>query len=241
MSLKFAHPLKNAHQVLEQGALLLLLSSGRASEVTKSFESWRDSRKHVPKNTFRRTTDFKYDFTFHLFMFKRTNSIHSFKVNLASNGIEDFRLLPNYRTTTVQPYRIVIETLDVSCYLVVEDIGRTCLLEPKAITISIQIWAPWIVQLQCGPSLHITSNAEGRQRYLNGRSVIRCVIEEQQRQRMFLPKGYAGIEKFRTVCLKETHWARPMQWKLMLTTIEGNHGSTIWRKTLTTTTAVTII
>ena len=43
---------------------------------------------------------------------------------------------------------------------------------------------------------------------MNSRSVIRSVIEEQQRQRMFLPKGYAEIDKFRTVSLKETHWAR---------------------------------
>lgn len=55
---------------------------------------------------------------------------------------------------------------------------------------------------------HIASNAEGKQRHLNARSAIRSVMEEQQRQKMFLPKGYADVDKFRTVYLKETHWAR---------------------------------
>ena len=55
---------------------------------------------------------------------------------------------------------------------------------------------------------HIASNAEGRQRHLNARSAVRSVMEEQQRQRMFLPKGYSDVDKFRTVYLKETHWAR---------------------------------
>jgi len=55
---------------------------------------------------------------------------------------------------------------------------------------------------------HIASNAEGRQRYMNGRSAIQSVMQEQQRQRMFLPKGYADVDKFRTVYLKERLWAR---------------------------------
>lgn len=55
---------------------------------------------------------------------------------------------------------------------------------------------------------HVASNAEGRQRHLNARSAVRSVMEEQQRQRMFLPKGYSDVDKFRTVYLKETHWAR---------------------------------
>jgi len=55
---------------------------------------------------------------------------------------------------------------------------------------------------------HIASNAEGRQRHLNGRSAIRSIMDEQRRQTMFLPKGYADVDKFRTVYLKETHWAR---------------------------------
>lgn len=55
---------------------------------------------------------------------------------------------------------------------------------------------------------HIASNAEGRQRHLNGRSAIQSVIEEQQRQMMFLPKGYADVDKFRTIYLRQTQWAR---------------------------------
>lgn len=55
---------------------------------------------------------------------------------------------------------------------------------------------------------HFDSNTEGRQRYLNGRSAIRSVMEEQQRQMMFLPKGHADIDKFRTVYLRETRWAK---------------------------------
>ena len=55
---------------------------------------------------------------------------------------------------------------------------------------------------------HFVSTAEGRQRHLNVRSATRAIIEEQQRQRMFLPKGYSDVDKFRTVYLKETHWAR---------------------------------
>lgn len=55
---------------------------------------------------------------------------------------------------------------------------------------------------------HIASHAEGRQRLLNGRSAIRSIMEEQQRQNMFLPAGYYDVDKFRTVYLKETLWAR---------------------------------
>lgn len=55
---------------------------------------------------------------------------------------------------------------------------------------------------------HIASNAEGRQRHSNCRSAIRSVIEEQQRQMMFLPKGYADVDKIRTAYLRQTHWAR---------------------------------
>jgi len=55
---------------------------------------------------------------------------------------------------------------------------------------------------------HIASNAEGRQRHLNGRSAIESVIEEQERQQMFLPKGYADVDKFRTIYLQQTQWAR---------------------------------
>mmetsp|Transcript_19636 Transcript_19636/g.48864 ORF Transcript_19636/g.48864 Transcript_19636/m.48864 type:complete len:408 (+) Transcript_19636:183-1406(+) len=55
---------------------------------------------------------------------------------------------------------------------------------------------------------HITSNAEGRQRHLNGRSAIQSVIEEQQRQMMFLPKGYADVDKIRAAYLQQTQWAR---------------------------------
>lgn len=55
---------------------------------------------------------------------------------------------------------------------------------------------------------HIASNAEGRQRHLNGRAAIKSVIEEQERQQMFLPKGYADVDKFRTIYLRQTQWAR---------------------------------
>lgn len=55
---------------------------------------------------------------------------------------------------------------------------------------------------------HIASNAEGRQRHLNGRSAVQAVIKEQELQMMFLPKGYADVDKFRTVYLRETQWAR---------------------------------
>ena len=55
---------------------------------------------------------------------------------------------------------------------------------------------------------HVASDAEGRQRLASCRSGIRSVIEEQQRQRMFLPKGYADVDKIRTAYLRQTHWAR---------------------------------
>jgi hypothetical protein len=55
---------------------------------------------------------------------------------------------------------------------------------------------------------HIASSAEGRQRYLNGRSAVRSVKEEQRRQMMFLPKGYSDVDKLRSVYLKQTQWAR---------------------------------
>ena len=54
---------------------------------------------------------------------------------------------------------------------------------------------------------HIASRNEGRQRLSNCRSAIRSVMEEQKRQMMFLPKGYADVEKFRTIYRKETRWA----------------------------------
>ena len=55
---------------------------------------------------------------------------------------------------------------------------------------------------------HFASNMEGRQRQLNVRSAIRSVLEEQQRQKMFLPKGFLDSVKLRTAYLKETHWAK---------------------------------
>ncbi len=55
---------------------------------------------------------------------------------------------------------------------------------------------------------HIASDAEGRQRHTSCRSAMRAAIEEQQRQMMFLPKGYADVDKIRTAYLRQTHWAR---------------------------------
>lgn len=55
---------------------------------------------------------------------------------------------------------------------------------------------------------HFTSNSEGRQRHSNALSAIHSVLEEQQRQIMFLPKGYFDVDRFRSVYLKQTQWAR---------------------------------
>eukprot|EP00536_Pseudo-nitzschia_multiseries_P016894 jgi/Psemu1/138694/gw1.1277.2.1 len=73
---------------------------------------------------------------------------------------------------------------------------------------------------------HITaSGAEGRQRHSTARSAIRCVLDEQKRQRLFPPKkttttttttkGYNNnncccldADKFRSVYHPKTQWAR---------------------------------
>lgn len=55
---------------------------------------------------------------------------------------------------------------------------------------------------------HIVSLSEGQQRHSNARSAIRSVLEEQQRQKIFLPKGYFDVDKFRSVSLKQTQWTR---------------------------------
>lgn len=54
---------------------------------------------------------------------------------------------------------------------------------------------------------HIASNVEGKQRRLNARSAILSIMDEQQRQSIFLPKGYADVDKFRTIYLRESQWA----------------------------------
>jgi hypothetical protein len=51
---------------------------------------------------------------------------------------------------------------------------------------------------------------EGRQRHANVRAAIKSVLEEQERQRMFLPEGCTDPIKLRSVYLQHTHWAREL-------------------------------